>query len=98
MTLMPSAARWTAIGGRAPLVRRVRVDHDERMGSDGGKARKPRRRQAKVPKYEEPNRLEGASGGSGFGRSGHGSDHHRAGRPGRVGSYVLRLLGQRPKQ
>jgi hypothetical protein len=49
----------------------------------------------KVPKYEEPNRAEGSGGGS-FGRSGHGSDGHRNGQPGRVGSYVLKLLGKKP--
>jgi hypothetical protein len=52
----------------------------------------------KVPKYEEPNRLEGAGGGDGFGRSGHSSDRHHAGKPGKAGSYLLRLLGQRPKE
>ncbi len=51
----------------------------------------------KVPKYEEPNRAEGFGGGS-FGRSGHGSDGHHAAKPGRAGSYLLRLLGQRPKR
>ena len=86
------------IADRAPVARRLGVDHDGKMGSGGDKPRKPRRRQAKVPKYEEPNQLEGAGGGSGFGRSGHASDHHQAGKPGPVGSYVLRLLGKRPKQ
>jgi hypothetical protein len=52
---------------------------------------------AKVPKYEEPNRLEGAGRGDGFGRSGHSSDRHHAGKPGKAGSYLLRLLGQKPK-
>jgi len=50
----------------------------------------------KVPKYEEPNRAEGFSGGS-FGRSGHSSAGGHSGKPGRAGSYLLRLLGQRPK-
>ncbi len=52
----------------------------------------------KVPKYEEPNRMVGLSGGAGFGRSGHGSDHHAAGRPGRFGSFFLKILGQGPKK
>lgn len=73
------------------------VDHDGVMGSEGSKPRKPKRRQPKVPKYEEANRLEGADGGSGFGRVGHGSDHKPKGKPGRAGSYLLRMLGQRPR-
>ncbi len=68
------------------------------MGSDGSKPRKPKRPLAKVPKYEEPNRLEGAGRGSGFGRSGHSSDHHHPDQPGRAGSFLLRLLGKRPKR
>jgi len=51
----------------------------------------------KVPHYEEPNRAEGFTGGS-FGRSGHGSDGRHPGQPGRFGSYVLRVLGKRPKE
>ncbi len=51
---------------------------------------------AKVPKYEEPNQAEGFTGGS-FGRSGHGSDGHHAEKPGRAGSYLLKLLGKQPK-
>ena len=66
------------------------------MGSDGNKPRKQKHRMKKVPKYEEPNRAEGFTGGS-FGRSGHGSDGHHPGKPGRAGSYLLKLLGQRPK-
>ena len=50
----------------------------------------------KVPKYEEPNRAEGFTGGS-FGRSGHSSDGHHNRKPGRAGAFVLRVLGQRPK-
>jgi hypothetical protein len=72
------------------------VDHDGPMGSDGSKPRKRRHRLDKVPKYEELNRAEGFSGGS-FGRVGHSSDGHHAKKPGRVGSYVLRVLGRRPK-
>jgi hypothetical protein len=72
------------------------IDHDGGMGSDGSKPRKPRRRMAKVPKYEEPNRAEGFTGGS-FGRSGHGSDGHHAEKPGRAGSYLLKLLRKQPK-
>jgi hypothetical protein len=67
------------------------------MGSEGSKPRKPKRKLAKVPKYEEPNRAEGFGGGS-FGRSGHSSDHHKADKPGRLGSFVLRTLGRKPKQ
>ncbi len=73
------------------------VDHDGVMGSEGSKRRKPRHREPKVPKYEEPNRLEGADGGSGFGRVGHGSDHRSPDKPGRAGAFLLRVLGQRPK-
>ena len=77
--------------------RRVQIDHDGGMGSNGGKPRKRKQRLPKVPKYEEPNRAEGFSGGS-FGRSGHGSDHHHNGKPSRAGSLMLRLLGKRPKE
>jgi hypothetical protein len=73
------------------------IDHHGSMGSDGSKPRKKRQHLPKVPKYEEPNRAEGFTGGS-FGRAGHGSDHHREGTPGRAGSFLLRLLGQRPKR
>lgn len=73
------------------------IDHHGRMGSDGSKPRKKKQHLPKVPKYEEPNRAEGFTGGS-FGRSGHGSDHHRDGKPGRAGSFLLRVLGQRPKR
>jgi hypothetical protein len=52
----------------------------------------------KVPKYEEPNQLEGAGGGGGFGRAGHGTDRHHSGKPGRAGSYLLKLLGQKSKE
>jgi hypothetical protein len=70
------------------------------MGSDGNKPRKQKRSLAKVPRHEEPNTLVGmgGSGGVGFGRSGHGSDRHGAGKPGRAGSFLLKLLGKRPKQ
>ncbi len=66
------------------------------MGTEGSKPRKKRRRMQKVPKYEEPNRAEGFTGGS-FGRSGHSSDGHHNRKPGRAGAFVLRVLGQRPK-
>jgi hypothetical protein len=67
------------------------------MGSEGIKPRKRKRKLDKVPKYEEPNRAEGFDGAGSFGRYGHGSDHHKTGKPGRFGSSLLRLLGQRPK-
>ncbi len=51
-----------------------------------------------MPRYEEPNQLEGAVGGSGFGRYGHGSEHRPPAKPGRAGSFLLRILGQKPKQ
>ena len=51
------------------------------VGSAGSKPRKPKRRLAKVPKYEEPNTLPAqgltGSGGEVFGsRYGHSADHH----------------------
>jgi len=68
------------------------------MGSDGGKPRTKRGHLPKVPRYEEPNRLEGAQGGIGFGRDGHGSDHHQYGRPTGFGAWVLKVLGRtRPR-
>ena len=79
------------------------IGHDVAMGSAGDKPRKPRRRLAKVPKYEEPNALPlpGLTGGSGmglrYGRFGHGSDHKHPHRPGRAGALFLRTLGMRPK-
>ena len=82
--------------GRRPETGQGIVDHDGSMGSEGSKSRKRRHKLDKVPKYEEPNRAEGFSGGS-FGRVGHGSDGHHAGKPGRAGSYLLRLLGKKPK-
>lgn len=51
-----------------------------------------------MPKYEEPNQLEGAGGGAGYGRYGHGTEHRSQTKPGRAGSFLLRLLGQKPKQ
>jgi hypothetical protein len=83
-------------GAICPATSGVLIDQDRDMGSAGSKPRKPRRRIAKVPKYEEPNRAEGFTGGT-FGRSGHGSDGHHAGKPGRAGSYFLKLLGKKPK-
>jgi hypothetical protein len=73
------------------------------MGSAGDKQRKPRRRLAKVPKYEEPNDLPlpglgGGGGGQGNGRFGHGSDHKHPKKPGRAGTFVLRMLGMGPKE
>jgi hypothetical protein len=72
------------------------------MGSAGEKPRKPRRRLAKVPKYEEPNTFPapGLTGSSNevFGsRYGHSSDHHQQRPPGRFGAFVLRCLGMKPK-
>jgi hypothetical protein len=66
------------------------------MGSDGSKARNKHQRLSKVPKYEEPNRLEGAQGGVGFGREGHGSDHHHYEKPTGFGAWVLKVLGRKP--
>ena len=66
------------------------------MGSSGSKPRKKTHHLPKVPKYEEPNRLEGAQGGTGFGRAGHGSDHHHDGPPTGVGAWVLKVLGKKP--
>ena len=80
------------------------MGHDLPMGSAGDKPRKRRHPLAKVPKFEEPNvlPLPGLTGSSGFGpeggRFGHGSDHKHPGMPGRAGSFLLRLLGRRPKQ
>jgi hypothetical protein len=67
------------------------------MGSSGGKPRKKAHKERKVPKYEEPNRAEGFSGGS-FGRSDHQAARRHPDKPGRAGSLLLRLLGQRPKE
>jgi hypothetical protein len=79
------------------------VGHDVVVGSSGDKPRKTRRRLAKVPKYEEPNTLPltGLTGGGEdvYGsRYGHSADHHHDGRPGRAGSFLLRLLGLKPKE
>ena len=72
------------------------------MGRAGDKARKPRRRLAKVPKYEEPNSfpaagLTGSSGGPFGSCYGHSADHHQEKRPNRFGAFVLRCLGMKPK-
>jgi hypothetical protein len=72
------------------------------VGSAGNKPRKPKRRLAKVPKYEEPNTLpaQGLTGSAGQvfgGRYGHSADHHHNGEPGRFGSRLLRLLGLKQK-
>ena len=52
---------------------------------------------AKVPKHETPNTAVGFDGAGSFGRSGHGSDHHQAGKPGRMGAWFLKVLGQGSK-
>jgi hypothetical protein len=74
------------------------MGHDSGMGSSGDKPRKPKHPLAKVPKYEEPNELPlpglGGGGGLGLGRFGHGSDRHHGESPGRVGTFVLRILGK----
>ena len=73
------------------------------MGRAGNKPRKPKRRLAKVPKYEEPNTFSaaGLTGSSEevFGsRYGHSADHHHEEKqPGRFGAFVLRVLGMKPK-
>lgn len=80
------------------------VGHDVKMGSSGDKPRKPKHPLAKVPKYEEPNvlPLPGLTGSGGFGlrngRFGHSSDHKHAGMPGRAGTFLLKMLGRRPKE
>ncbi len=71
------------------------------MGRANEKSRKPKRRLAKVPKYEEPNTFPAAgltgSSNEGFGsRYGHSAEHHQQ-KPGRFGAFVLRVLGQKPK-
>jgi hypothetical protein len=66
------------------------------MGSNGGKHRKRSQHLPKVPKYEEPNRLEGAQGGVSFGRAGHGSDGHHDDKPGGFGAWVLKTLSRKP--
>jgi hypothetical protein len=74
------------------------------MGSAGDKPRKPKRRLAKVPKYEEPNNLPlpGLTGTNELGvpdsRFGHGSDDKHPGRPGRAGLFLLKVLGRRPRE
>ncbi len=72
------------------------------MGSEGSKPRKPKRRLAKVPKYEEPNTFPAAgltgSSNDGFGsRYGHSAEHHTNQKPGRLGSWFLRTLGLKQK-
>ena len=72
------------------------------MGRAGNKPRKTKRRLAKVPKYEEPNTIPAAgltgSGGEVFpSRYGHSADHHQQKESGRFGSFVLRLLGMKPR-
>jgi hypothetical protein len=89
----------------------VRVVHTTRsslgqtgaMGSAGDKPRKQRRRLSKVPKYEEPNTfpaagLTGSAGGVYGSRYGHSADHHPESKPpGRLGAFLLRCLGMKPK-
>ena len=65
------------------------------MGSDGSKPRKKTQHLPKVPKYEEPNRMEGAQGGVNCGRSGHSSDHHKNAKPTGFGAWVLKVLGKK---
>ena len=70
------APKSPASGGLPPSAPDCRF-----VGSAGNKPRKPKRRLAKVPKYEEPNTLpaQGLTGGGGevFGsRYGHSADHH----------------------
>jgi hypothetical protein len=78
--------------------------HDGGMGEAGNKPRKPKHRLDKVPKFEEPNELSlpGLTGATQFGvrdgRFGHGSDGKHAGKPGRAGTFLLKLLGRRPKE
>ena len=93
--------------GREPTARSTRqpghLGQTDQMGSAGDKPRKQKRRLAKVPKYEEPNSLPaqgltGSSGGVYGSRYGHSADHHAAEKsPGRVGGFVLRVLGMKPK-
>jgi hypothetical protein len=72
------------------------------MGSAGDKPRKPRHHEPKVPKYEEPNDLPlpglGGTSRTEPARFGHSSDHHQPAPPGKAGSFLLRLLGKRPKE
>jgi hypothetical protein len=72
------------------------------MGSSGDKPRKPRHPLPKVPKYEEPNSLPlpglGGGGDVGSGRFGHGSGHKHPGKPGRAGTFLLRMLGMRSNE
>ena len=91
-------SRWTPERlRRPPMCRRWPVlCQDDRMGSDGSKARKKTKHLPKVPKYEEPNQLEGAQGGTSFGRAGHGSDHHHYDKPAGFGAWVLKVLGKKP--
>ena len=68
------------------------------MGSQGDKQRKPHRHLDKVPKYEERNSLTGYTRGTaGFGREGHGVNHGKHEKPGKVGTWFLRVLGMKPK-
>jgi len=66
------------------------------MGSDGSKPRKTSRHLPKVPRNEQPNQLEGTSGG-GFGRAGHQAEHHSPyDKPTGFGAWVLKVLGKKP--
>ncbi len=67
------------------------------MGSDGGTPRKKAKHLPKVPRYEEPNRLEGVQGGIGFGRDGHNADHLHHGKPTGFGAWVLKVLARNPR-
>jgi hypothetical protein len=73
------------------------------MGASGDKPRKPRRRMAKVPKYEETNNIQLAglaenSGSVAGTRLGHSTAKGRSQNLGRVGAFVLWCLGRRPKE
>jgi hypothetical protein len=76
------------------------IGHDGEMGSTGPRQRKAHKHLPKVPKYEEPNTIPLAGlapeQGPNPGRFGYGADHHAVSQPGRVGSWLLRLLGKKP--
>lgn len=72
------------------------------MGSAGDKPRKVRHRMAKVRKGAEPNDIHLAgltnSGGGTYGsRVDHEAARSRSEDLGRFGTFVLRLLGRRPR-
>ena len=72
------------------------------MGSRGNRERKPKHRLAKVPRGEEANNIQlaGLSGSTSnpYGpRVGHENARGRSEDIGPVGTFVLRLLGRRPR-